>query len=203
MDCKQFNHGVLTSECGLLNLSFAEVLDDYKMAFQSREAALLGRRECLSGKAKFGIFGDGKEIPQVVLAKLMQKGDFRSGYYRDQTLMLALGHLSFTTFFAQLYGIADVTLDPDSAGRQMNSAYSTRLLDENGDFKNMLAQVNAAPDLAPTAGHMPRTLGLAYASKLYRLVPELQHISENKSHQGNEVIFGTIGNASTSEGHFF
>ncbi len=179
-----------------------EVLNDYKIARISRECSLLGRREVLTGKAKFGIFGDGKEVPQLAMAKAFQKGDFRSGYYRDQTFMMALGELTAQQFFAGLYGHPSIEADPMSAGRQMGGHFATHSLDENGDWKNLTKQYNSSADISPTAGQMPRLLGLAQASKIYRNVKELENAS-NFSTKGNEVAWGTIGNASTSEGIFF
>ncbi len=179
-----------------------EVLNDYKIATISRECSLLGRKEVLSGKAKFGIFGDGKEVPQLAMAKAFQNGDFRSGYYRDQTFMMAIGELSIQQFFAGLYGHADLEHDPMSAGRQMGGHFTTHSIDENGNWKNLTKQKNSSADISPTAGQMPRLLGLAQASKIYRNVRGLDHFT-NFSNQGNEVAWGTIGNASTSEGLFF
>jgi pyruvate/2-oxoglutarate/acetoin dehydrogenase E1 component/TPP-dependent pyruvate/acetoin dehydrogenase alpha subunit len=179
-----------------------EVQNDYKIALQSREASLMGRREVLTGKAKFGIFGDGKEIAQLALAKQFQNGDFRSGYYRDQTIMMALGALPIEDFFAQLYADPDVNNDPSSAGRQMNAHFATRSLDDSGNWKNLMEMKNSAADSSPTASQMPRLLGLAYASKFYRENENLHHKIEF-SNKGNEVAFGTIGDASTSEGHFW
>ncbi len=179
-----------------------EVLNDYKLARISRECSLLGRREVLTGKAKFGIFGDGKEVPQLAMAKAFKNGDFRSGYYRDQTFMMAIGALTIEQFFAGLYGHTDINFDPMSAGRQMGGHFATHSLDENGNWNNLMNQKNSSSDISPTAGQMPRLLGLAQASKIYRNVKEL----ENKttfSNKGNEIAWGTIGNASTSEGLFF
>ena len=178
------------------------VLQDYRMAFRSRQASLIGRRETLSGKAKFGIFGDGKEIVQIALAKAFRKGDFRSGYYRDQTLMLALGELTLQEFFAQLYAHADVEAEPATAGRAMNGHYATRLLNPDGSWKNLTEAYNSAADVSPTASQMPRLVGLAYASRLYRELDELKSFTQFSDH-GNEVAFGTIGNASTAEGMFW
>ena len=180
----------------------AEVLNDYKTARISRECSLLGRKEVLTGKAKFGIFGDGKEVPQLALAKAFQNGDFRSGYYRDQTFMMAIGQLSVEQFFAGLYGHTDLNFDPMSAGRQMGGHFSTHSLDENGNWKNLMQQKNSSADISPTAGQMPRLLGLAQASKIFRNVKDLEKFT-NFSNNGNEVAWGTIGNASTSEGLFF
>ena len=180
----------------------SEVINDYKIARISRECSLLGRKEVLTGKAKFGIFGDGKEVPQLALAKAFQNGDFRSGYYRDQTFMMAIGQLSIEQFFAGLYGHTDLDFDPMSAGRQMGGHFATHSLDENGNWKNLTAQKNSSADISPTAGQMPRLLGLAQASKIYRNVRGLENFT-NFSKEGNEVAWGTIGNASTSEGLFF
>ncbi|WP_396156914.1 thiamine pyrophosphate-dependent enzyme [Flavobacterium sp.] len=179
-----------------------EVLNDYKIATISRECSLLGRKEVLTGKAKFGIFGDGKEVPQLAMAKAFQNGDFRSGYYRDQTFMMAIGQLSIEQFFAGLYGHSDLEHDPMSAGRQMGGHFTTHSIDENGNWKNLTQQKNSSADISPTAGQMPRLLGLAQASKIYRNVRGLENFS-NFSNNGNEVAWGTIGNASTSEGLFF
>ena len=179
----------------------AQVLNDYKTAVTSRECSLLGRREVLTGKAKFGIFGDGKEVPQLALAKAFQNGDFRSGYYRDQTFMMAIGELSIEQFFAGLYGNTNLEQEPMSGGRQMGGHFTTHSLDENGNWKNLTQQKNSSADISPTAGQMPRLLGLAQASKIYRNVDGIA--ADNFSVNGNEVAWGTIGNASTSEGLFF
>jgi|TARA_R110002110_G_scaffold307631_4_gene521279 pyruvate/2-oxoglutarate/acetoin dehydrogenase E1 component/TPP-dependent pyruvate/acetoin dehydrogenase alpha subunit len=179
-----------------------EVLNDYKIAVTSRECSLLGRREVLTGKAKFGIFGDGKEVPQLAWAKAFKNGDWRSGYYRDQTLMMAIGKLTIQQFFAGLYGHTDIDADPMSAGRQMGGHFSTHSLNEDGSWKNLTSQRNSSPDISPTAGQMPRLLGLAQASKIYRNVKDSDSES-NFSVNGNEVAWGTIGNASTSEGLFW
>ncbi len=178
-----------------------EVLNDYKIAVTSRECSLLGRREVLTGKAKFGIFGDGKEVPQLAMAKAFFKGDFRSGYYRDQTFMMALGELTIEQFFAGLYANTDLALEPMSAGRQMGGHFTTHSLDELGNWKDLTTQYNSSADISPTAGQMPRLLGLAQASKIYRHVDGIEN--SNFSINGNEVAWGTIGNASTSEGLFF
>jgi pyruvate/2-oxoglutarate/acetoin dehydrogenase E1 component/TPP-dependent pyruvate/acetoin dehydrogenase alpha subunit len=178
-----------------------EVLNDYKIAAVSRECSLLGRREVLTGKAKFGIFGDGKEVPQLAMAKAFRNGDFRSGYYRDQTFMMAIGELNIEQFFAGLYGHTDINFDPMSAGRQMGGHFATKSNNEDGSWRNLTQQKNSSADISPTAGQMPRLLGLAQASKIYRNLPEIE--SENFSVNGNEVAWGTIGNASTSEGLFF
>lgn len=181
------------------------VLNDYKLACISRETSLLGRKEVLTGKAKFGIFGDGKELAQLALAKQFQNGDFRSGYYRDQTLMMAIDQLSVRQYFAGLYAHTDIEKEPLSGGRQMGGHFSTRNLDENGNWKDLTKQKNSSADISPTAGQMPRLLGLAQASKIYRNHPTLSEIAEFKkfSTNGNEVAFGTIGDASTSEGPFW
>jgi pyruvate/2-oxoglutarate/acetoin dehydrogenase E1 component/TPP-dependent pyruvate/acetoin dehydrogenase alpha subunit len=178
-----------------------EVLRDYQIAVISRECSYLGRREVLTGKAKFGIFGDGKEVPQLAMAKAFKKGDFRSGYYRDQTFMMAIGELTPQQFFAGLYAHADITAEPMSGGRQMGGHFATHSLDENGHFKNLTEQYNSTGDISPTAGQMPRMLGIAQASKMFRNLPELK--KPKFSNNGNEISWGTIGNASTSEGLFF
>ena len=179
-----------------------EVLNDYKIAKISRECSLLGRREVLTGKAKFGIFGDGKEVPQLAMAKAFKKGDFRSGYYRDQTFMMAIGELTAQEFFAGLYAHPSIEADPMSAGRQMGGHFATHSVHDDGSWKNLTQQYNSSSDISPTAGQMPRLLGLAQASKIYRNEPSVQH-KTNFSNNGNEVAWGTIGNASTSEGLFF
>ncbi len=178
-----------------------EVLNDYKIAVTSRECSLLGRREVLTGKAKFGIFGDGKEVPQIAMAKFFKKGDFRSGYYRDQTFMMAIGELTPSNFFAGLYGNTDIKQEPMSAGRQMGGHFVTHSLNEDGSWKNLTQQYNSSSDISPTAAQMPRLLGLAQASKVYRALDNIPN-KENFSIDGNEVAWGTIGNASTSEGVF-
>ena len=177
------------------------VINDYRIGYESRQASLIGRREVLTGKAKFGIFGDGKEVAQLAMAKVFKAGDWRAGYYRDQTFMFATGMNTLKEFFAQLYANPDIEKDPASAGRQMNCHYATRFLDEDGNWLNQAETMNCASDISPTGGHMPRLLGLAYASKLYRNNPELAS-QTNFSIKGNEVAFGTIGNGSTSEGLF-
>lgn len=179
----------------------SQILRDYKVAVTSRECSLLGRREVLSGKAKFGIFGDGKELPQLAMARAFQDGDFRSGYYRDQTFMMSLDHLSPKEFFHGLYATTDIDKEPMSAGRQMGGHFVTHSLNEDGSWKDLTKQKNSSADISCTAGQMPRLLGLAQASKLYRNLKELDQT--NFSNNGNEVAWGTIGNASTSEGHFF
>ncbi len=187
----------------LLNTEIAtdEVLKDYRIACESREASLLGRKEVFMGKAKFGIFGDGKELAQIAMAKVFRKGDFRSGYYRDQTFMLAIGELTLQQFFAQLYAHTDIAADPASAGRLMNGHFATRMLDETGEFKKLVSEKNSASDISPTAAQIPRLVGLGYASRLFRNNPDLAYLKDF-SDNGNEVAFGTIGNASTSEGLF-
>ncbi|MBF2708049.1 alpha-ketoacid dehydrogenase subunit alpha/beta [Flavobacterium soyangense] len=179
-----------------------EVLKDYKIAITSRECSLLGRKEVLTGKAKFGIFGDGKEVPQLAMAKFFKNGDFRSGYYRDQTFMMAIGELTIQEFFAGLYGHTDINQEPMSAGRQMGGHFMTHSLNEDGSWKDLTKQKNSSADISPTASQMPRMLGLAQASNIYRSIPELADKS-NFSVNGNEISWGTIGNASTSEGLFF
>ncbi|WP_347921927.1 thiamine pyrophosphate-dependent enzyme [Pontimicrobium sp. SW4] len=187
------------------NMSFndfkSEIINDYTIAVTSRECSLLGRREVLTGKAKFGIFGDGKEIPQLAWAKAFRDGDFRSGYYRDQTFMMAIGQLTIQQFFAGLYAHTEIEADPMSAGRQMGGHFGTHSLDENYNWKDLTKQKNSSSDISPTAGQMPRLLGLAQASKIYRNVKGID--STKFSENGNEVAWGTIGNASTSEGVFF
>jgi pyruvate/2-oxoglutarate/acetoin dehydrogenase E1 component/TPP-dependent pyruvate/acetoin dehydrogenase alpha subunit len=182
-----------------------QVLLDYQLACESREASLLGRKEVLTGKAKFGIFGDGKELAQIALAKQFQNGDFRAGYYRDQTLMMAISALTIEQYFAGLYAHTDVAIEPQSAGRQMGGHYATRNLDAQGQWKDLMSQKNSSADISPTAGQMPRLLGLAQASKVYREHPTLKELEAFKkfTNGGNEVAFGTIGDASTSEGPFW
>ncbi len=179
-----------------------QVLKDYRLACESREASLLGRKEVLTGKAKFGIFGDGKEVPQVAMAKFFRPGDFYSGYYRDQTFAFATGTASVTEFFAQLYADPDIAHDPHSGGRQMNSHFATPFIDGNGKFLDLVNRKNICAGMAPTAGQMPRSLGLAFASKLFRKTPGIKEI-DTLSNNGDEVCFCTIGDASTSEGHFW
>lgn len=179
-----------------------EILADYRLAVESREASLIGRKEVFMGKAKFGIFGDGKEVAQIAMAKVFKRGDFRAGYYRDQTFMFALGELTVQQYFAQLYAHPDVDADPASAGRQMNGHYTTRMLDEQGRLRKLTELHNSSADISPTAAQMPRLLGMAYASKLFRN-NEALHAYTDLSIKGNEIAFGTIGNASTSEGMFF
>lgn len=179
----------------------AEVLADYNIAVTSRECSLLGRREVLTGKAKFGIFGDGKEVPQLAMAKAFKNGDFRSGYYRDQTFMMAINQFSIEQFFSGLYADSNLENEPMSGGRQMGGHFTTHSLNEDGSWKNLMEQKNSSADISPTAGQMPRLLGLAQASKIYRNVAGIP--SEKFSENGNEIAWGTIGNASTSEGHFW
>lgn len=183
------------------NLSDETILKDYQIAYISRQASLVGRREVLSGRGKFGIFGDGKELAQLAMAHAFEKGDWRSGYYRDQTLMMALGETDVFEFFAQLYAHADVNAEPNSAGRQMNAHYASRLLNPDGSWKDQTQMYNTTADMSPTAAQMPRLVGLGLASKLYRELVELPASGFSKN--GNEVAFGTIGNASSAEGHFW
>ena len=178
-----------------------EILEDYRVAFTSRECSIIGRREVLTGKASFGIFGDGKELPQIAMAKFFKKGDFRSGYYRDQTFMLSLNEVTPKQFFAGLYAHTDIDHDPMSAGRQMGSSFSTHSLDEEYDWVNLNNQYNSSADLSPTGSQMPRLLGLAQASKIYKEIKISD--SERFTKNGNEIAWGTIGDAATSEGHFF
>ena len=195
-----------TNEKTTQEISFEDfketVLQDYKIAVTSRECSLLGRREVLTGKAKFGIFGDGKEVPQLAWAKAFKNGDWRSGYYRDQTFMMAIGQLTIEQFFAGLYAHTDITADPMSAGRQMGGHFATHTLNDDGSWKNLTQLKNSSSDISPTAGQMPRLLGLAQASKIFRNVKGI-HNKTNFSINGNEVAWGTIGNASTSEGLFW
>ncbi|MEO6893621.1 MAG: thiamine pyrophosphate-dependent enzyme [Ginsengibacter sp.] len=190
----------------LENLSFEkfkeEVLKDYKMVCESRETSLLSRKEVLTGKAKFGIFGGGKEVAQVAMAKFFMPGDFRAGYYRDQTFMFASGVATIEQFFSQLYADTDINNDPFSAGRQMNAHFATKFVDEEGNWVDLANKKNVSSDIAPTSGQMPRALGLAFASKVFRDV-EILHDETSLSNNGNEVCFCTIGDAATSEGHFW
>jgi len=190
------------SKMPVFKFSKEEVLNDYRIANESRQVSLIGRREVLTGKAKFGIFGDGKEVPQLAMAKVFRDGDWRSGYYRDQTFMMAAGLLSMEQFFAMLYGDTDTDANPSSSGRLMNNHFSTRFLEDDGSWKVQTKLKNSSADVSPTAGQMPRLLGLALASKIYRNEKSLQ-AHTNFSSNGNEVAFGTIGDASTSEGPFF
>ena len=179
-----------------------EILDDFRLICLSREASLLGRKEVLTGKAKFGIFGDGKELAQIAMSKFFNKGDFRSGYYRDQTFMMAIGELNISEFFAGLYAHTDQIKEPSSAGRQMGGHFSTKFLNEDGSWLNLAEKKNSSSDISPTAGQMPRLVGLGLASKFFRQNKDLKHLT-NLSENGNEVAFGTIGDASTSEGLFW
>ena len=177
------------------------IIDDYRVAVRSRHASLIGRKEVLTGKAKFGIFGDGKEVAQLAWARAFRKGDWRSGYYRDQTFMLSLGAASLEEFFAQLYADANVEHDPWSAGRSMNAHFASRYLDADGNWLSQTNAYNISADMSPTGSQMPRLVGLAWASRLYRElgIPESAQFSRN----GDEIAWGTIGNASTAEGMFW
>ncbi len=179
-----------------------EIIKDYRLAYRSRQASLIGRREVLSGKAKFGIFGDGKEVTQLAMARACRNGDWRSGYYRDQTWMFALGVLDIRAFFAQLYAHADVTAEPATAGRAMNAHFASRYIGPDGSWRDQTGMFNVAADSSPTAAQMPRTVGLAYASRLYREIPELRSMTQF-SRNGDEVAWASIGNASTAEGIFW
>ena len=179
-----------------------EIISDYRLACISREASLLGRKEVLTGKAKFGIFGDGKELAQIAMAKQFKNGDWRSGYYRDQTFMMAIDEMTVEQAFAALYANPDIEAEPMSGGRQMGGHFATRTIDENGNWLNLSERKNSSADISPTAGQMPRLLGLALASKIFRQNTELESFEEF-SRGGNEVAFGTIGDASTSEGLFW
>lgn len=195
------NENILNQEISF-DIFKEEILHDYYLARLSRETSLLGRREVLTGKAKFGIFGDGKELPQIAMAKVFKNGDFRSGYYRDQTFMMAIEQLTVEGFFAQLYAVTDENVEKASAGRQMTSHFATHSLNKDGSWKKLTKQKNSSADISPTAGQMPRLVGLAQASKYYRNHPEADE-TNNFSINGNEIAFGTIGDASTSEGHFW
>src|SRR5512133_2314821 len=185
-----------------LPLSKDQLISDYRLAVRSRQAAVIGRREVLTGKAKFGIFGDGKELPQLAIAHAFQKGDWRSGYYRDQTWMFALDLLTPEQFFAQIYANEDVTAEPHTGGRNMNGHFGSRLLNPDGSWRNQTSAYNTSADIASTASQMPRAVGLAYASVLYRNLDSLSPYTQFSNH-GNEVTWATIGNASTSEGLFW
>jgi len=185
-----------------IKISPSEILEDYRICFLSRETSLLGRKEVFMGKAKFGIFGDGKEVPQLAMARVFRKGDHRAGYYRDQTFMFAIGELTVQQYFAQLFAHTDIHADPSSAGRLMNSHFATRMLDEEGNWKKQTELKNSSSDISPTGAQMSRLIGLAFASKLYRYNPDLRGLTDF-SVNGNEIAFGTIGNAATSEGCFF
>ena len=185
-----------------LKISKEEMLNDYYLINESRNLSLIGRKEVFMGRAKFGVFGDGKELPQIAMSKFFKNGDFRSGYYRDQTFMMAIDQLNANQFFAQLYAHTDVNFDPHSGGRQMNCHFGTRMLNSSGNWKTLTDMKNSASDVSCVSGQMPRIVGLGYASKLYRENKDLGQM-HNFSINGNEVIFGTIGDASTSEGHFW
>ncbi len=182
--------------------SVEEIIKDYRLAFRSRQASLIGHREVLSGKAKFGIFGDGKELPQLAMARVFKPGDFRTGYYRDQTITFATGVATIQEMFAQLYAHTNVSAEPSSAGRMMDAHFASRILNPDGTWKDLTAQPNTSGDLSPTGSHMPRAVGLGYASKLYRQIPAL-HAFTQFSHNGDEITFATIGNASCAEGLFW
>ena len=185
-----------------IKISKKEILKDYYLINESRQLSLLGRKEVFMGRAKFGVFGDGKELPQIAMSKVFENGDIRSGYYRDQTFMMAIDQLTPNQFFSQLYSHTDVTKDPHSAGRQMNCHFATRMLNDSGEWKTLTDIKNSTSDISCVAGQMPRLIGLAYASKLYRNNSSLSN-KQNFSINGNEVAFGTIGDAGTSEGHFW
>ena len=187
-----------------IEIDFREILlSDYRMACVSREVSILGRKEVLTGKAKFGIFGDGKEVCQIALAKVVRPGDWRSGYYRDQTFMMALNLINVQQYFAALYGDTDLTREPTSGGRQMGGHFATRFLSEDGDWLDQMADVNSSSDLSPTAAQMPRLLGLAQASKVYKSLPEMAKKMAKFTDGGNEIAYGMIGDASTSQGLFW
>ncbi len=185
-----------------IRLSAEDIIHDYRLAYQSRQVSLIGRKEVMGGKAKFGIFGDGKEVPQLAMARAFRKGDFRSGYYRDQTFIFALGIMTVAEYFAQLYAHADVEAEPATAGRAMNAHFATRSLNPEGSWKNLMEINNVAADVSPTGSQMPRLVGLAYASRLYRELQELKEFTQF-SHQGEEIAFGTVGNATCAEGMFW
>jgi TPP-dependent pyruvate/acetoin dehydrogenase alpha subunit len=184
------------------NLTPDQVIADYRLAYKSRQVSMIGRREVLTGNAKFGIFGDGKEIIQLAIARSFQKGDWRSGYYRDQTWLFALGILSIREFFAQLYAHADVESEPATAGRAMNAHFATRYINPDGSWKDQTKNFNISADISPTGSQMPRLVGLAHASRLYRELPELNRY-KGFSQGGSEIAWGSIGNASTAEGMFW
>jgi len=181
----------------------AKVLEDYQLAAISRQCSLIVRKEVFSGRAKFGIYGDGKELCQIALARSMQEGDYISGYYRDQTIGVAVGDLTWPQYFAQLYGHPDIQFDPHSGGRQMNNHHATRWLDEHGEWLDQTNRMNSVAGISSTAGQTPRALGIAYASKLYRERPDLAEFSTLFSKGGREICYTTIGDASTSEGMYF
>ena len=193
----------VTTPNAKLRLTVPEVVADYRLAVRSRAASELSRREVLIGKAPFGISGEGKEVAQLAMARAFRPGDWRSGYYRDQTFMFAVGLADLSQYFAQLYADPDVVRDPNSAGRQMLSHFATRVLDEEGRWKDLLATGQSASDLSPVGAQMPRSVGLAWASKLYRESPALRSVSRGFSRNGDEVCFATIGNAGTTEGVFW
>src|SRR5919198_1700070 len=193
----------VTTPTAKLRISADEVIADYRLAVRSRAASELSRREVLIGKAPFGISGEGKEIAQLAMARAFRPGDWRSGYYRDQTFQFAAGLADIAQYFAQLYADPDVVRDPNSVGRQMVSHFATRVLDDQGRWKDQLASGQSASDLSPVGAHMPRSVGLAWASKLYRGSPELRDRAEGFSRNGEEVCFATLGNAGTSEGLFW
>lgn len=199
---KTNNMETATKKKNDIHITEQEALNDYRTVYLSRQISIIGRKEVLTGKAEFGIFGDGKEVAQVAMAKNFRKGDWRSGYYRDQTFMLAVGLLKTEEMFFQLYGHTDITENPSSGGRSMNNHYCTRTLNDDGSWKSLMQQKNSSSDVSCTAGQMPRLLGLAYASKLFRNNRELLSFKE-LSNKGNEVAFGTIGDASTAQGHFW
>ena len=208
-EIKQGSSGVITItspfEAGTQRHEFSReaVLRDFRVGWRSRHTSVLARREVMAGRAKFGIFGDGKEVAQLAMAYAFERGDFRSGYYRDQTFMFALGAVTVQEFFAQLYAHADLVAEPAFGGRSMTGHFATRLLKTDGSWKNQLELYNSSADLSPTAAQMPRLVGLAYASKLYRQIPKLQAVASGFSNNGDEVAFGTIGNASCAEGMFW
>jgi TPP-dependent pyruvate/acetoin dehydrogenase alpha subunit len=183
-------------------LSKEDIIDDYRLACESRQVSLLGRKDTMGGRSKFGIFGDGKEVAQIALSKVFQPGDFRSGYYRDQTIEAAVGNLTWQQFFAQMYAHADIEHEPNTGGRSMNGHFSTRWLDEDGEWLDQTKLYNSVCDISSTAGQVPRALGLGYASKLFRENPDLHNMT-TFSRDGNEVVFVTIGDASTSQGMFW
>lgn len=192
----------LFSQSALFELTPQQALEDYRTAYRSRQVSLFGRNEVLSGRAKFGAFGDGKELPQLAMAHAFRKGDWRSGYYRDQTLMFALGELTVQQFYAQLYAHADPEADIASAGRMMPAHFVTRSLNADGSWRDLTAQYNTSADVSPTASQMPRLVGLAYASRLYREIDALREMT-TFSQNGREIAWGTIGNASCAEGMFW
>src|SRR5256714_5570498 len=185
------------------SLTAEAIIADYRLAYSSRRASIIGRAEVLRGNATFGIFGDGKEVAQLAMAKAFRAGDWRAGYYRDQTFMWATRMSNVREFFAQLYGNASLDAEPPSGGRQIGNHFATRFLDESGQFRRSVDMANSSSDVSNVAGWMPRLLGLAYASKLYRDNPQLEDVQDGFSKRGNEVAFGTIGDASTSEGQFW